>query len=160
MRTGFNSFLPALFLALFVLIPFNAFGQTASDFETKYGAQKYYPVRPFSLIRPQYDVRGQMCRAEILPNHDLEPFKPYEDPVKPNEDPGEIDITEIPLYFVAPGPLYDKGDTEHRFPIYTVDVAELRSIIDELIPAKNRIGKGTAQLDMSGFGGSYRAELR
>jgi hypothetical protein len=57
-----------LFLFIFVLFNVSAVGQTASDFENKYGSQKYYEIRPKILMSAEYSENGQVCRVRFQPN--------------------------------------------------------------------------------------------
>lgn len=62
-----------IFAALFWVFAAGAaagysFGQTANDFEKKYGSEKYYEIRPKILMSAKFDKNGQVCRVYFQPN--------------------------------------------------------------------------------------------
>lgn len=117
----------------------SSFGQTTASLEQKYGSEKYYKIRHYSLLSPDFDKQGQICRAVIEPNPFARSTKGFPDIV-------------VPVYHFA--------DKDHLFPIYLLDQQELKEIFDELAPASTRNGKGEVHFDPSGFGVSYRYTYR
>jgi hypothetical protein len=118
-------------------------GQTKNELEKKYGSEKYYKIRPHTLISPKFDKFGQLCLLEIKPN----PFP--ETVLKPEN----VDIWESPL-------IYSNSDTHHLFPIFILNSTELKEVFNELVPLKTRRGRGNSSIDISGFGGSYVASYQ
>lgn len=57
----------AIFLAPFFLIA--ASGQTAMDFEKKYGTQTYHEIRPKILMSAKFASDGEVCRVSFQPNN-------------------------------------------------------------------------------------------
>lgn len=129
--------------SLGILFAVSIFGQTASDFENKYGSQKYYEIRPYTLVSPKFDKNGQICSAEIRPTSDT----------LIKTDPGVVDIFQTEI-------IYHSNDTKHLFPIFVLDSKHLREIFDELAPPETRRGKPTSSIDFSGFGASYAVKLK
>jgi hypothetical protein len=123
-----------------LLVSVGADAQSASEIDQRYGAVKFYQVRPLSLMLPTYDASGQICRAEIYPNH----------------QPQWKSLEEITYW---PFPIPVSGDIQ-VLEAYQLDLAELRSIFDELAPVSMRQGKGAASLEFEGFGGAYWTTLR
>ncbi|HEY0050722.1 MAG TPA: hypothetical protein VGB68_15620, partial [Pyrinomonadaceae bacterium] len=119
-----------IFAVLFLVFATGySFGQTAGDFEKKYGSAKYYEIRPYILVSPTFDKNGQLCRAEIIPSrHTL---------IK-DKNAG-TDFVEVPIRFSVT--IYASSDTERLFPVTILDSAILREVFDELVPIKTRKGK-------------------
>jgi hypothetical protein len=137
-----------IFTILFSVIIVNVSpGQTKDLIEKKYGLEKYYKIRAFSLIRPKFDKEGRVCWIEVKPDSLL-----IEEP-KPGSD-----FSEKPVVFHLP--IYSVNDTERLFPIFILNSTELKEIFDELVPFQTRKGKGTSSIDISGFGHSYSAEYK
>jgi hypothetical protein len=135
--------------ALFLVFAANySFGQTANDFEKKYGSAKYYEIRPYILVSPVFDKNRQVCRAEIRPATDTL--------IKDKK-------TELiaSVYFKQGTQIiFHKADTNHLFPITVLNSTELKEVFDELIPVKMRKGKGNSSVDFSGFGARYTTTFR
>ena len=127
----------ALILWALVCIAGSSFGQSGEDFESKYGSEKYYKVRQFTLVRPKFDKQGQICRAAVKPNHFAEGM-----------------VEGLPAAFTH-RPVYSSMDKERLLPIFVLDQQELKEIFAELVPPGSRIGEGKASIDHSGFGASY-----
>ena len=127
-------------IALILLAAVATFAQSASEIDQRYGAVKFYQLRPFSIMLPTYDAGGQICRAEIFPNH----------------NPQWKSLEEIRDWQYAEGASSDI----QLLGAYKLNLAELRSIFDELAPAPMRLGKGAASVEFGGFGGAYWTTLR
>lgn len=124
---------------IFILLLYaGAPAQNSLEIDQRYGAVKLYQVRPLSLMLPWYAANGQICRAEIFPNHNSI----------------SDDILAVPRW---PEPV---SGERFVFDVFKLDIAELKSICDEFAPSSMRQGKGKASLEMYGFGGAYWTTLR
>jgi hypothetical protein len=57
------------------LFAVSVFGQTANDFEGKYGSRTFYEIRPKILMSTEFDKNGQVCRVTFQPNRISEKTK-------------------------------------------------------------------------------------
>lgn len=129
-----------IFVVLFLgFIAGYSFGQTAKDFEKRYGSVKYYEIRPHTLIFPTFDKNGQICRASIKPI----PFTSVK-----NKD---ADFKEIPDSFKKGATMYFKS-SRLFFPALVLNSKELKEVFNELVPVQTRKGAGNSYRDCSGFG--------
>lgn len=127
-------------LSVALLFSISIFAQTQADFEKKFGAEKYYKIRPNTFIFPTFDAKGQICRAEVIPN----------------SSPSSMMEDKIHLFQVA----YNVNDKKHLIAIAVIDSSELKEIFEELAPVKERQGNPKIIKDFSGFGGYYGAGYR
>jgi hypothetical protein len=134
---------------LLILATDYSFGQSITDFEKKYDALKYYEIRPFTLVSPAFDSKGQICRAEIIPF-------PHGRIKGKNTS---TDFVDVPISSID-RTAYHVADTEHLFPITILSPAELKKVFDELVPVQTRKGKGVASVDFSGFGARYTTKFK
>lgn len=123
-----------IFVALFlVFITSYSYGQTANDFEKKYGSEKFYKMRSHTLVLPMFDKDNRVCQAMI---------KPYTDSLlgdKINTNPR----SNSPMFMTT-----------------VLNSRELKEVFDELIPIETRRGKGISTVDFSGFGARYTTTFK
>jgi hypothetical protein len=57
-----------LFFTAFLFSVVSISGQTAVDFENKFGTQTYYEIRPKILMSAKFDNNGEVCQVTFQPN--------------------------------------------------------------------------------------------
>jgi hypothetical protein len=138
-----------IFAVLFLVFAANySFGQTANDFEKKYGSAKYYEIRPYILVSPAFDKNGQLCRAKIIPSMQT---------LLKSKNIDSADFIEVPVSFSTV--TYHSADKERLFPIAIFDSSILKEVFDELVPIKTRKGKAISSTAPVLGGAVYAVQL-
>lgn len=64
-----------LLFGVFILFCNFVIGQTASDFEKKFGSQTYYEIRPKILMSAKFDNSGKVCQVAFQPSNYSKKYK-------------------------------------------------------------------------------------